>query len=212
MTDSALNRLYHSPRNNETEALIRYLFTKPGVNPQNIDMTKVSDVLRGVQRNYRVEKVAGPTDVVIYCDDSRFRKVKGEKQDIFEETRRGTHSKTKRLLKKIKSWLSSLLEDIGDNLALAVTIDPETSWSTRFRRLRVDPQFSTQIQLCPWFVDWIKSKEYIMADDVRKRTKIGRLVVRAAASNIGFTEIDAYALLDKVLLHEMTHGRHVWRQ
>ena len=40
-----------------------------------------------------------------------------------------------------------------------------------------------QIQLCSWFVDWIKQKEYKTADDVQKRTKIGRKMIDRAASN-----------------------------
>lgn len=83
---------------------------------------------------------------------------------------------------------------------------------------------STQIQLCPWFVDWIKDHKFKLHNDAA-RSNIGRAVIKLAESKkFGFaqigtisesfmcmpalkTQLDAFSLLDKVLLHEMTHGR-----
>jgi hypothetical protein len=35
----------------------------------------------------------------------------------------------------------------------------------------------TVIQLCDWFVDWIKSKEFKTSDQITKRSNIGRAII-----------------------------------
>lgn len=77
----------------------------------------------------------------------------------------------------------------GDFVALAVTHNPTSEtrvlnkgtgeWEGEEREL------PTQIQLCPWFVDWVKKKEFKTSSDVVKRTKIGRKVIQLAESNKG---------------------------
>jgi hypothetical protein len=83
----------------------------------------------------------------------------------------------------------------------------------------------TQIQLCPWFVDWVKDRKIKLHKDAVKSI-VGKAIIRATESSsnyLGFaqigihrysgneeyanTSVDAFSLLDKVLLHEMTHAR-----
>jgi len=84
----------------------------------------------------------------------------------------------------------------------------------------------TQLQICPWFLTWVKSKKRRLQKEVL-RTNVGQIVINSVTSlNLGLKQIgkttstytqivvsessysaDAFALLDKVLLHEMTHGR-----
>jgi len=78
-----------------------------------------------------------------------------------------------------------------DRVALAVTTNPQITTvfeappnhpegappPTRFKRL------PSQIQLCLWFVDWIKQKEQKSADDVKRRTRIGRKLINQAQAN-----------------------------
>jgi hypothetical protein len=66
-------------------------------------------------------------------------------------------------------------------VALAVTANP-----VRVVDLKTSAKSTrqpTQIQLCLWFVDWIKQKEHKTASDVKWRTKIGRKIIEKAESN-----------------------------
>jgi hypothetical protein len=132
-----------------------------------------------------------------------------------------------------RSNMRSCRDPIGDLATLAATLNVESDTSlhplTGGPFGEVNLNAPTQIQLCPWFIDWIKSKEFKTGDQVR-RTKLGRGVVRLAEKNqwpfrqIGMvaaaahahradrSDTDAFALLDKVLVHEMTHGRAVWNR
>jgi hypothetical protein len=40
----------------------------------------------------------------------------------------------------------------------------------------------TQIQICPWFLDWLKNRDFKLSRDVF-RTNIGRLVIKGAESD-----------------------------
>jgi hypothetical protein len=116
-----------------------------------------------------------------------------------------------------------------DKVALAVTANPDLGEVVWKNGAQMDTRRPTQIQLCLWFVDWIKQKKFKLAGDVQKRTKIGRLAIKLAAKNIGLRQIggsinptgnaqltakfvDAFSLLDKVLLHEMTHARGAFEE
>ncbi|KAH7071450.1 hypothetical protein BKA63DRAFT_73050 [Paraphoma chrysanthemicola] len=69
----------------------------------------------------------------------------------------------------------------------------------------------TMIQLCPWFVSWIKERKYKLGKDAMN-TLIGKSLITISESKapFGFAQIDSFSLLDKVLLHEMTHGRSAY--
>jgi hypothetical protein len=69
-----------------------------------------------------------------------------------------------------------------DNIALAITLNPEEP-------VRIQPgggigkdRKRTQIQLCPWFLDWLKTKEFKFFRDL-KRTNIGLNVIKLAESS-----------------------------
>ncbi|KAF2826893.1 hypothetical protein CC86DRAFT_381954 [Ophiobolus disseminans] len=60
--------------------------------------------------------------------------------------------------------------------------------------------------LCPWFVDWIAKRKFKTQHAVVGN--IGKFLTRfSGRSRFSFAQIDSFNLLDKVLLHEMTHGR-----
>ncbi|KAF2855528.1 hypothetical protein T440DRAFT_513641 [Plenodomus tracheiphilus IPT5] len=92
-----------------------------------------------------------------------------------------------------------------DRVTLALTSNPTSEQIVRDDAQSivgyVDVPRASQIQLCPWFIHWVKSKEYRRQDDVMKRTNFGRMVINLA---------DSVNLLDKVLLHEMTHCRSAY--
>ncbi|KAJ4287197.1 hypothetical protein N0V90_012595 [Kalmusia sp. IMI 367209] len=192
MVDSALNHLGANPYSEDTSTLIQNLFLKRGVDAQsNRDkMDKVEYILSRVNRYYRNEVAVGANpkfnDVVIYCDDSRFVDT-GKKDRLRRTLYRDT---TNNAISRYN--MRSCHEGIGDFVTLAVTFDVTQRAtlndldSGEFGEVNLNTP--TQIQICPWFVDW----------DQEQRVQDRRP--------------DAFALLDKVLLHEMTHGREAWNQ
>ncbi|KAF1954803.1 hypothetical protein CC80DRAFT_416825 [Byssothecium circinans] len=212
MADSGLNHLNQDPYDQNTADLVQRLFlAKDGQDVNDRPrMEKVKSIFRSIRRNYRTE-VFGDVhihDVVIYCDDSRW--VKTDKRDLLGRPLfRDTITGSLIVYNNQQCHEASLVGKV----ALAVTwnafknvqsYNPQTGVS------ETRPQeFPTQIQLCAWFIDWIKSKEYKLGDQVA-RTRIGRKVVKKAEGNKFLRQIDAFSLLDKVLLHEMTHGKAAW--
>lgn len=78
-----------------------------------------------------------------------------------------------------------------DKTALAVTWNPKAADDVYENPVAEEP---TQIQLCPWFIDWLKNHEFKLARDVFK-TNIGRLVINSAGSNrFGFRQIGTLIL------------------
>lgn len=67
---------------------------------------------------------------------------------------------------------------LADKVALAVTWNPESAESLSTVPFQIHP---TQIQICPWFIDWLKNREFKLARDVF-RTNIGRVVIKNAVS------------------------------
>ncbi|GME66162.1 hypothetical protein GTA08_BOTSDO07478 [Neofusicoccum parvum] len=65
----------------------------------------------------------------------------------------------------------------------------------------------SQIQICPWFLNYAKGKEYNTWEDVQKKTKLLNFAVPILSNGWPLTPIDAISLFDKVLLHELTHTR-----
>lgn len=66
---------------------------------------------------------------------------------------------------------------------------------------------ASQIQLCPWMLDWAKKiKGLIDAKDLNKKAKTVEFLANFAVNHdFVLTPIDIESILDKVILHEMTH-------
>ncbi|KAF1836063.1 hypothetical protein BDW02DRAFT_629070 [Decorospora gaudefroyi] len=226
MVQSAIDSLAASPLDADTIELLGFLYAKKGDNPAQLiqqgKLAKTLRILRNINTNMRTEVIGDATpsgyDVIIFCHYDRFVEI-DKTQNIWRD------SVTDYLLR---------FDDVPcrgstmDRIALAVTInpvsdpvpvhdaDPETEDDADPETVGgrvVEYLKPTQIQLCLWFVDWVKNKEFKQGGDVQKRTKIGRFVIKLAESKgFGLAQIDAYSLLDKVLLHEMTHGRGAYER
>jgi hypothetical protein len=72
---------------------------------------------------------------------------------------------------------------IADRVALAVAVNPKKDKVWVDNKLQPH-KFATQIQLCPWFLDWLKDKKFKLHRDV-KRTNIGRLFLEGAEKKDG---------------------------
>ncbi|CAO2647427.1 Nn.00g083490.m01.CDS01 [Neocucurbitaria sp. VM-36] len=207
MVDAALRRLNEQPLDQNTIELLGHLFARPGQDPTTLQMEKTDQMLRKIQNEYRAEipndQAVGDEDITIYCNHDRYQLVDAKKK-IYRDTSNDIVLHFNEQLCRGRRFPN----DIGEKIALAVTINPERK--TGLYNDNGEPlvtEESTQIQLCPWFVDWIKDRKFKLHNDVA-RSNIGRAVIKLAESNkFGFAQIDAFSLLDKVLLHEMTHGR-----
>ncbi|KAI4714120.1 hypothetical protein J4E89_001570 [Alternaria sp. Ai002NY15] len=197
-----------SPLSDDALELLGFLFAKDGVSPAELmdkgKFGKTIGVLQNINANMWKE-VTGtaevlPEDVVIFCHYDRWKPVEGEK-DLYRDSTNGVRLKFREQACRGNTVL--------DKIALAVTFNPETEvvWKNG-RPIAGTGMQPAQIQLCTWFVDWIKQKKFKLSGDVQKRTKIGRAMINAAEwRQFGLRQIDAFSLLDKVLLHEMTHAR-----
>ncbi|CAN9244307.1 unnamed protein product [Alternaria alternata] len=206
--------LVSPPLHAEALELLGFLFAKDGVDPAKLveegKMAKTISVLQNINTNMRNE-VTGhasvlPKDVVIFCHFDRWKPVEGE-EDLWRDTTNGIKLKFKEQQCRGGTNL--------DKVALAVTFNPETEDEdiTWRNGVAIESRQPTQIQLCTWFVDWIKQKKFKLSDDAQRRTNIGRAMINMAEWNLfGLTQIDAFNLLDKVLLHEMTHGRGAYAE
>ncbi|KAJ4377483.1 hypothetical protein N0V83_000308 [Neocucurbitaria cava] len=192
MADAALRRLGESPLNQNTVNLLGQLFARPGQDSRTLDMGKTRLVLRQVVEVYRNE--------TIYCNHDRFQLIDAKKK-IYRDTTNNV------VLHFNDQSCRGRILDFGEKIALAVTVNPVRQSDTIKNGEVMVVNQPTQIQLCPWFVDWVKDHKLKLHNDAA-RSNIGRVVIKLAeSSKFGFAQIDAFSLLDKVLLHEMTHGR-----
>lgn len=67
----------------------------------------------------------------------------------------------------------------------------------------------SQLQICPWFLDWMKNQDEGKPSEPFHRANIlQNLVIPLLKTKVGrnlLSDIDSTSLFDKVLLHEMTH-------
>jgi hypothetical protein len=65
-----------------------------------------------------------------------------------------------------------------------------------------------QIQICPWFINWMKSVDTHSLKDAQPKALFWRAVSTSLSKmHTLLTPIDVDSLLDKVILHELTHTR-----
>ncbi|KAF2198745.1 hypothetical protein GQ43DRAFT_434012 [Delitschia confertaspora ATCC 74209] len=129
----------------ETSALVNHLITDNGRQPRGIDTRKIREVLISIQRNYRREVAPNvevhQSNVIIFCDDSRFELIEGGKKLYVEKITGSTFEYGEILCR------GTLL----DKAALAVTWNAKSEFENDGHRWEGD--VATQIQICPWFVD-----------------------------------------------------------
>ncbi|KAJ5464868.1 uncharacterized protein N7458_000554 [Penicillium daleae] len=66
----------------------------------------------------------------------------------------------------------------------------------------------SQVQLCPWFLNWMKSKDTKSLRDAEAKGLFWRAISKGLSkAHTLLTPIDVISLLDKVVLHELTHTR-----
>lgn len=93
-------------------------------------------------------------------------------------------------------------EDVAQCNVIGGSVPPALAW-TEFEM----PPIGTpaEIQLCPWFAGWANLRGFKTFKDASVSAWLARFAIPASFELGVFTEVDVYSLLDKVLLHEMTH-------
>ncbi|KAF2006484.1 hypothetical protein P154DRAFT_569877 [Amniculicola lignicola CBS 123094] len=197
MAESAHSRLRATTWDAYTTKLVGMLFAKDGQTLGHREMSKAESIYRKNFSFYKTEKTSAtllPNDVIIYCDDSRMRRVSRYPR-LYEDTVSG---------EVVQYDNRPCHGTFGDWIALAVTRNPGKD--DMIGNINGPRNLPTQIQLCEWFVDWIKRKEIKTTKDLALKSRVASGFIKGSDKNRIFAQIDAESLLDKVLLHEMTHG------
>jgi hypothetical protein len=83
----------------------------------------------------------------------------------------------------------------ADVVTLAVTYNTQIETGTENGDGTIEWTYddvATQIQICPWFIDWIKSKEFKTGNDAM-RSNIGRAVIKTVESkSFGLRQIGQF--------------------
>lgn len=67
----------------------------------------------------------------------------------------------------------------------------------------------SEVQLCPWFIDWMRKDEIESALEVPRKSQFySALSKRLVKMDTLSSPIDVMSLLDKVILHELMHTRN----
>jgi hypothetical protein len=212
MAASARDRIDANPLDRDTAELVGFLFAKQNASPAQLrtsgQLAKTLNVLRNIYNNFRIEIGSGnvPNDdvvslflklrtddgnfakqllQVIYCNHDRFVLHDASKK-IYQDQSRDEDHCTVLVLMATGNGIYIRHDaqqckggGLMDKVALAVSWNPHSAESYYGVPAQDHP---TQIQICPWFIDWLKNREFKLARDVF-RTNIGRLVIKGAVSD-----------------------------
>ncbi|KAH7048439.1 hypothetical protein B0J12DRAFT_741170 [Macrophomina phaseolina] len=205
MARQSLDALENRRQDVNVKRLIELLFCEEGQDPATIDMTKVMSSFTGIlqmeQENPNADTEDTSDEVVIYCDlESRIRK---NNEGMWVET-----SINKVISEPPGHKLSECRATL--DFELAFTWNPtRTTWEIHDAAGEVvgygSRMHAAQINICPWFLEWARGARYKTWKDVRVKTRLAKWVIPLVEKGWWLTPFDATNLLDKVMLHELTH-------
>ncbi|KAL9618039.1 MAG: hypothetical protein Q9160_007228 [Pyrenula sp. 1 TL-2023] len=181
-----------NPRAQSTNDLYNMLF-------DDIDQarTRVKDVLKGVGDRIPANSNAGTDrwdqdEIVVYCDFSRIQDIEGNKWDPASEEYVTDDD-------DYKQCASKSAADVSPLAYTSVFKNP-----TEGDPARTPP---TIVQLCPWFVQLIKDKKYPDMNLPSFKNFAANLWIAKNKISGTVNQMDIFALLDHVVLHELTHSK-----
>lgn len=140
---------------------------------------------------------------IVFCDLDRFKLI-DEKKKLYEDASKNPHMAI-RLIANLRTANHVIVRlnetlcrgrpfprDIGEKTALAITWNPIRD--TKQKKENGDPILvneMTQIQLCPWFVDWVKDRKIKLHKDAVTAI-VGKAIIKATQSTsirLGFAQI-----------------------
>ncbi|KAH7413563.1 hypothetical protein DE146DRAFT_247 [Phaeosphaeria sp. MPI-PUGE-AT-0046c] len=187
MVDAAMRRLTASNWDQDTTDLVGRLFAREGESTQNVQTGKLAQVFENIRIHYRTEVTNGNavenSDLTIFCNRDRFKLIDKDKQ-IWQDESNGVFVGIDDRICQGRP----LPKDKTEKIALAITVNPwrDVEGSTGDD---TEEQVATQIQLCPWFVDWIKQRKIKLHRHAIK-TMIGKAVIKLSEKTpFGFAQI-----------------------
>ncbi|GME51410.1 hypothetical protein GTA08_BOTSDO07478 [Neofusicoccum parvum] len=188
MAQTALTAMRDEQANQDIKNVMKWLFVEESKynDEGKITLTMVTETLNGIITKREKLNEVPWDDMVVYCGMDRFEK----RED------------------------GRYYDSHGDEV---VSKDTQSEWRDCFDFLpntlaythNPTARYPSQIQICPWFITWAKGNRYQTWEDVQKKAKFFEKAL-PYLSKWPFTPIDAESLLDKVILHEMTHTRAGW--
>ncbi|KAE9364358.1 hypothetical protein N431DRAFT_488932 [Stipitochalara longipes BDJ] len=192
MAGAANTALQQTPLNPAVQTALNYLFNTPdatlGTYYGNVvfGATGITRLTNQVLTNAQL----GPTDVKIYCDQTRIRQVAFAGTNLFLYD---------------SDIRQRLQEEDYDNCQI-FSLSPSFMYTTL---PRLSPFI--QIQICPTFLNWAlptaNGWTVKLSANYWKKLAVGLV---QQLSKLIYAQIDAYSLFDKVMLHELTHANRAY--
>jgi hypothetical protein len=219
MADAAHDRLTAQPRHATTLELVSKLFARDAQDPDGAITGKTVDVFHAIRRNYRTPVPRGtPVKVndlvrtlrvrhiesadsrhqIIFCNRNRLRLHDEKMQTWVDDCKsRGCSEESHADLAVANNYLhmnGKLCRgkglDLEGKVTLAVTVNP---WIGIGEGNDPDDVRSpTQIQLCPWFVDWIGKRKFKTQKQAMKVLLAKGLIKLSGKFPFAFAQIGSF--------------------
>ncbi|KAJ5455566.1 uncharacterized protein N7458_003830 [Penicillium daleae] len=165
--------------------VVKWMFMKDGEEPNNARLnllkTRLSILVKAKDRKDN-EEPDGST-IVVYCGFDRFKPTLDGR------------------------WYDEDLDEVLEKDQAFETCkgnEPTVAYTWNSPNKDKPPQ----IQICPWFINWMKSVDTHSLKDAQPKALFWRAVSTSLSKmHTLLTPIDVDSLLDKVILHELTHTR-----
>ncbi|SMY20775.1 unnamed protein product [Zymoseptoria tritici ST99CH_1A5] len=190
-------------RDPNVERLINLLFGNTA------DLTTVDKSFTGLEaRRTRLDlqndkdDLEEQAEMMFYCNMDRFE----FRGDLVGPTARWIDTDTNKYFDDDESRSVTECKS-GKDITLAYTISFEKRIDMKGGRIVGQTDTPAQITLCPWFIEWATNAPYSTFSTAVK-AKLARALIPLSAQNpfnYPLAPVDAYGLLEKVILHELTH-------
>ncbi|KAJ5155930.1 hypothetical protein N7492_008733 [Penicillium capsulatum] len=182
--DAVTRSINKAETNEDIGNVIKWMFMKDGEEPNEERLGTLKTNLQNLvsAKTRKDNETPDRKTIVVYCS-----------LDRFEKTDSGAYydKDIKETIKKGQSAFDHCKRKLP---VVAYTWNP------------TDRSYPSQIQLCPWFLNWQKSVQSKALLDARFKGNFYRAVAKGMSIHrTFFTPIDMLSLLDKVILHEMQH-------
>ncbi|KAF7197358.1 hypothetical protein HII31_01168 [Pseudocercospora fuligena] len=199
LANEAYAAIQPTPRDNNVQRLISLLFG------DQADLSRVRDSLRRLQfARTKLEPegrgMISSNQVMFYCDLERVRRSErlGQSRWIDSVTNRMFNDNQGETVETCKSSLDT---------TLAVTWNPDEKVVPQEGRF-VSTATPSQVTLCPWFINWAVNEDYQVWNDMSLKVVAATAAIPLLTRNpfnYPLTPVDAFGLLERVILHELTH-------
>ncbi|PKY00046.1 hypothetical protein P168DRAFT_285561 [Aspergillus campestris IBT 28561] len=183
--DKALNNEDLGENGENIRNVLKWMFMKDGEEPNGNRLGLLRTNLRRLLRAREEITDGDPDDqtIVVYCG-----------LDRFEEREDGL-------------WYDKDIDDVlekDESFGACKGAEPTVAY------VLVSPgNTPSQLQLCPWFIEWMQGINIKNVHKVDKKSVFWKILSKGLVKmKAVLTPMDVASLLDKVILHELTHTRN----